>query len=447
MQENFIENKPYSLTDLHHFFSNNIIKPSFYISLLIKKTKKYNSLVNAYIRFHQDLSFLQVKKSDLEKNSVFSDILTSIPFNIKDSFISTDFKTTFGVEDENLTYANKNSKIIDLLQKHGAILLGKTNIPAYVYDVQTFNDVIGITSNPWNLDYSAGGSTGGGAVSVIIGLVPIAIGSDFAGSIRIPAHFCGVKGYIPTHGSRYLAGHYPDIQFDETFEFIVGQIGFLSNFLDDFNLLFGILKSKPVEEFLFTCKDYYYTVTIQDEYMPVNSYVKACLEKIIKILNQENINLSFEFPSDFSFKEVGFLHVELMEYTFNKEKTKDKIKLQDLKSRKKVFSDNLNNFLENRFWILPVTPTSAIKHNLEHKPIFINENQVPYWRAMIHYTRPFNVTNNPIVTLPVGKDNLGLPISVQIIAKEGSDVQLIAFAKFLEEKIGSIGFPEGFDIK
>lgn len=447
MQEKFIENKRYSLTELHNFFLHNIITPASYISFLINKTKKFNSQVKAYITFREDLLTIEDKYLNFKTKAKDSQILTSIPFNIKDSFISTEFKTTFGETHDDTKYINKNSIIIDLFQKHGAILIGKTNIPAFAYDVQTFNDLIGTTSNPWNLNHSAGGSTGGGAVSVAIGLVPLAVGSDFAGSIRIPAHFCGVKGYIPTNGYQYLAGHYPDVQLDKNYEFVVGQIGFLSNFLDDFTYLYGILTSKHVEEREFSCKEYSYTVTIQDEYMPVNDAVKNCLEKIVKALKQEHAEMIIESPKEFPLREVGFLHVELMEHAFDKEKRSSEINLQDLKSRKKIFSDRLNNFLKNRIWILPVTPTSAIEHNLEHKPIMINGKQVPYWRAMIHYTRPFNVVNNPIITLPIGKDDLGLPIGVQLIGEQGTDSRLINFAKFLEEKIGSIGFPAGFDIK
>jgi len=93
---------------------------------------------------------------------------------------------------------------IKKLKESGAILIGNTNMDEFAFGSSTESSYYGPTRNPWNLDYSPGGSTGGGASSVISGLTQIAIGSDFAGSIRIPAHFCGVKGYIPTNIDKTL---------------------------------------------------------------------------------------------------------------------------------------------------------------------------------------------------------------------------------------------------
>ena len=117
-----------------------------------------------------------------------------------------------------------------------------------------------------------------------------------------------------------------------------------------------------------------------------------------------------------------------------------------LSQKKKLFMDELNDFLENKIWILPVTATTVIKHNFDHKPIKIDGQSIPYWRAMIHYTRPFNIVNNPIITLPAGFSSNGLPIGVQLITSKGNDQRLINFAEFLENKLGKIGNPPGFDL-
>lgn len=446
MSEQFNKNKLYSLEDLHFFFSKNIISPYSYILTLIEKTKQYNSKYNIYISFHQNLARLDRNKFNLKYENKSFNVLNSIPYNIKDSFLTDTFETTYGVNRNSIPIVKKNSLIVELFQKEGAFLIGKTNLPAYANDVQTFNEITGITSNPWNMDYSAGGSTGGGAVSVAMGLVPIAIGSDFAGSVRIPAHYCGVKAYIPSNGHKYLTGHYPDFLDKENYEFIVGQIGFLSNFLDDFKHLYGILNSNIVEKENFDREAFTYNITLQDDYMPVSEEVKYCIQKIIQVLDKEGLKTSFESPKGFNLREVGHLHVELMKNTFNRKIDDHAQILTDLKSRKKHFITELNLFLRNKFWILPVTPTSAIKHNLDHQPVTIKSKHVSYWRAMIHYTRPFNAVNNPIITLPVGKSNSGLPIGIQIIAEEGKDIPLIQFAEFLEKEIGSIGYPPGFGL-
>ena len=414
---------------------------------LLNRTKKIEDVYHVYITYKKSFTESEFEENELNylKNKLKKTNLQGIPFNIKDCFITKDFPTTYGVKGENLI-SEKNSPIIQLFEENGAILLGKTSIPSYAYDVQTFNEITGITMNPWNANYTAGGSTGGGAVSVATGLSPLAIGSDFAGSIRIPAHFCGVKGYIPSYGRKFLVGHYPDKLETDRFNFRVGQIGFLSNFLADFDVIYSILFSKTdVSKNRFDIQSFLYSICVEDEIMPVSRDVKKCFNNVIKILESERLDLSYTKPKDFSFKDVGKLHAELMKNTFDlkKEGQMDDIhQLENLENKQKNFQEELNEFLERKFWIVPICPTPAIKHNLDHSPIKIDERSVPYWRAMIHYTRPFNITNNPIVTIPIGKSENGLPIGVQIIGQQGTDLELLNVAKYLETRLEPIGFPK-----
>ena len=442
--------KFYSINELQDFFDRGEVKNSSYLKYLLNQTIKIDDIYHIYISYNKSITEPQFEESNLNylQNIVKKPNLQGIPFNIKDSFITKDFPTTFGVKGENLV-SEKNSTIIKLFEENGAILLGKTSIPSYAYDVQTFNEIIGITKNPWNMDQSAGGSTGGGAVSVATGISPLAIGSDFAGSIRIPAHFCGVKGYIPSHGRKFLAGHYPDKLDKERFNFRVGQIGFLSNFFNDFDVIHNILFTKTdVSKNEFDIHSFAYSICVEDEIIPVSRDIKKCFQNVIKILESEHVDLNYTRPKDFSFKDVGKIHVELMKNTFDlkKESQMDDIhKLENLENQQKYFQEELNEFLERKFWIVPICPTPAIKHNLDHSPIKIDEKTVPYWRAMIHYTRPFNITNNPIVTIPIGKSENGLPIGVQIIGQIGTDLELLNVAKYLETRLEPLGFPKIYE--
>ena len=439
--------KLYSIKQLQLFFQNNIISPSSYISNLLTKTKKYEATLHSYISFDQTGLRNKLNSiNELVKEDLFhKKVLAGIPFNIKDSFITKQYKTTYGVSQENIN-SDLNSQIVDMFENQAGILLGKTSIPAHAYDVQTFNDLVGITKNPWNQDYSSGGSTGGGATSVAIGLVPIAIGSDFAGSIRIPASFCGIKGYIPTHAGTFLAGHYPDSLQKEHFSFHVGQVGFLSNFYDDFREIYDILNKKNYQKTFFDLKSYSYTICLEDEYVPVKSEIKSKLSHIGEILQKERVEVSFDNPKEFSFKEVGKVHAELMHWTFSSTNQPEMALDPALEQKKLEFSRNLDAYLENKFWILPISATTAIKHNLDHLPIDVDSKSVPYWRAMIHYSKPFNIVDNPIATLPVGINSTGLPIGIQIVGPKNSDLHLLALAQFLELKIGSLPYPPGFDL-
>ena len=95
------------------------------------------------------------------------------------------------------------------LRAAGAIIFGKTNLPAFASDSQSFNDLFGTTNNPWDLTRSPGGSSGGSAAAIAAGLTGLEIGSDIGGSLRIPAHFCGIYTIKPTFGIVPLRGHIP----------------------------------------------------------------------------------------------------------------------------------------------------------------------------------------------------------------------------------------------
>lgn len=442
MISSYNSSKLYSINDLLLLYKNDLLTPSSYFQDVIHKTNQFDTTLHAYISFgikgDQNQNF-QITKTTSNKK------LENIPFNIKDCFLTKDFVTTNGVKGE-LVHSAEDSLIIKLFKKEGAVLVGKTSLPAYAYDVQTFNDILGITPNPWDSEHSSGGSTGGGAVSVATGLIPLAIGSDFAGSIRIPAHFCGVKGFIPTIARKYLAGHYPDTLKEEKFQFAVGQVGFLSNFLSDFEIIDALISTEQNKADSFKIHDFRCTISLRDQYMPVDSEISQSLRVLANVMQSDGIEVAIDFPEYFNFKDLGKIHAELMNKTFTQSGEKPQEVSQRSSMQKKLFIEDLDDYLINRFWILPVSATCAIKHNLDHNPIEINSRNVPYWRAMIHYVRPFNLTDNPIITLPIGKNSKGLPIGVQIISSKGTDYQLIKFAQYLEEKIGKIGHPLGYGL-
>ena len=133
--------------------------------------------------------------------------LHGLPITVKDSFETAGLVTTCGAPELRYHVPDADAVAVERLSEAGAIILGKTNVPRFLADWQTNNDVYGLTSNPWEPERTVGGSSGGAAAALAAGLVPLEIGSDVGGSIRIPAHFCGVYGHKPSHGIVPLGGH------------------------------------------------------------------------------------------------------------------------------------------------------------------------------------------------------------------------------------------------
>ena len=133
--------------------------------------------------------------------------LHGVPMTTKESFNIAGLPSTWGAPAYHGHVATTNALAVDRLQAAGAVIFGKTNVPLMLAEWESFNDVYGRTNNPWNHELSAGGSSGGSAAALAAGLTALEIGSDIAGSIRQPAHACGVFGHKPTHGLLPPYGH------------------------------------------------------------------------------------------------------------------------------------------------------------------------------------------------------------------------------------------------
>lgn len=135
--------------------------------------------------------------------------LLGIPMTVKESFNVAGLPTTWGFPAARDFVADDDAAAVQRLKSAGAIIIGKTNIPVAISDWQSFNPIYGTTNNPWDLSRSPGGSSGGSAAALAAGFVPLELGSDLRGSLRVPAHYCGVYGHKPTYGIIPLRGHVP----------------------------------------------------------------------------------------------------------------------------------------------------------------------------------------------------------------------------------------------
>ena len=133
--------------------------------------------------------------------------LHGLPMTVKDSYDVAGLPTTWGAPELRGNVPETNAVAIDRLLAAGAVVFGKTNVPYNLADFQSYNDVYGTTNNPWDLERVPGGSSGGAAAALAAGLTGLEAGSDIGGSIRNPAHYCGVYGHKPTWGILPLRGH------------------------------------------------------------------------------------------------------------------------------------------------------------------------------------------------------------------------------------------------
>ena len=172
-------------------------------------------------------------------------VLHGVPFTIKDSLDTAGVVTTAGTAGWAHRVPERDATTVARLRAAGAILLGKTNTPEFTWANETDNDVYGRTSNPYDLERSPGGSSGGAASIVAAGGSPFDIGSDTGNSIRFPAHLCGIAGIKPTSGRVPRTGHYPG--FAGLLESLT-QLGPMARRVDDLALLLGVIAGPDGED-------------------------------------------------------------------------------------------------------------------------------------------------------------------------------------------------------
>lgn len=167
--------------------------------LSLERIAKHNPAINAIVQQFPDEAMKRAQEADAAiARGEWWGPFHGVPVTVKDCFDQTGAKCTGGAPELANNVPTSDAPIVARLRRTGGVIVGRTNVPLFSADMQTYNAVYGTTNNPWDPTRSPGGSTGGGAASLAAGFDYFTIGSDIGGSIRNPAHFCGVYGHKPT---------------------------------------------------------------------------------------------------------------------------------------------------------------------------------------------------------------------------------------------------------
>jgi amidase len=176
----------------------------------LARLRKVNPAVNAVVALDEDGARKAAREADAARaRGAALGPLHGLSMTIKDTFAVTGMTATCGLEDLRDYRPAADAAAVAKLRGAGAIFFGKTNLPPAAADHQSCNPLFGLTRNPWNVERTVGGSSGGAAAALAVGITPLELGSDIGGSIRVPAHFCGVYGHKPSYGIVPLEGHIP----------------------------------------------------------------------------------------------------------------------------------------------------------------------------------------------------------------------------------------------
>ena len=430
---------------------------------IIERIKKINPVINAFCTPTFEWARETAKKADeaVKKGEKLGS-LQGIPTSIKDEMPIKGIRTTFGSKIYENYLPEEDDLCVSRLKKAGCVILGKTNMPEFGHHGFTRNLIFGESVNPWNIEKSTGGSSGGAAAAVASGLGPLALGADAGGSIRNPSSLCGVFGIKSTIGRVPL---YPTIGLLS--EIGLDQYGPIVRYVKDAALMLDVIKgSQHADKHSLPDQNISYLENIENKPRKLKigysfnlGFVKA-LEPIIKEKILDSVYKFEEFG--YSVEEVK-IKLKKPEYAFNiiftswfaydlkryYKKWKDLMsptlvkfveagsnygvldyfKAMDIK--KKLYEEVCRYF---RKYDLLITPTMAVPafDKGTDGPSVINGISVPP-TGFTAFTFPFNLTGHPAASIPCGWSNDGLPIGMQIIGNRFEELLIFQVSNAFEE--------------
>jgi amidase len=284
------------------------------LGAVLAAIERLNPALNAIVQMDVAAAWRAAADSDARIARGEARPLEGLPVTVKDCFEAKGMVTSAGSPALQKYIPSEDASAVARLRRAGAIVLGKTNVPLLTGDFQTTNSVYGTTNNPWNLDFSPGGSSGGAAVAIATGMSALEIGSDLAGSIRWPAHCCGIFGLNTTWNVIATYGHIPpmpDMRLDRNPELLVA--GPLARSAADLGLALDILAGPrdpaiPVQTLLPARKTsplgLRVALGLDEPLAPVDATVKEAVRKAALLLEKNGAIVDAAARPGFSFEEA-----------------------------------------------------------------------------------------------------------------------------------------------
>jgi amidase len=439
------------------------------VNACFARIDKLNQNYNPIVTTNRENALHLAKQADqsLHDDSRPCGPLHGVPITVKDSISTADLRTTSGLKKLQKFVPKQDADAVRRLKEAGAIIVGKTNCPTLCSDIQTSNKLFGVTSNPWDVARTSGGSSGGEATAIALGMSVFGIGSDTGGSIRIPASYCGIYGFKPSHGKISSRGHIPPLKTPSRWQDRLTVIGPLARSVRDLRLCYELLsddKNTASEQELKSPRiawTHNFNVGIVDD------DVKAVMQMTLQRLREQDIDLQ-EVKSCINFSDIVMPYRALFMYEFFPKEANyltyykfwsDRIVrtlLQGGVDAEYKKLDYFRNQLSHDFdammkdfdcWILPATPSTAFTHRTQWQPITLTVEdekvQLPYLYGAAAFMLPFSIIGNPTVVIPVGRCTKGLPIAIQVIGKKDGDRELLQCAQYIADRIGYNKFSLG----
>ena len=459
------------------------------LDYFLARVARFNPELNAIIELQEDEARAQAIACDKAQASQSAHSLPpfhGVPMTIKESFDVRGMHTTRGNPGFKDHIASTDALAVSRLRKAGANIFGKTNVPLDLADFQSYNAIYGTTNNPWDTERTPGGSSGGSAVAMAAGLSGIENGSDIGGSIRNPAHYCGVFGHKPTWGLLPPRGHAAPGVLAQSDLAVIGPIArsaadlealLLAEAGPDEIMASGYRLDLSQPNFT-DLKHLRVAAMVNSALAPVSQVCQSRVEGVLDIIRHAGGQVNYDARPDFDLGEGHEVYQNLL-WAVMASRSDDatyaqlaaeaaalapddrSARAQNLRARFATYRDysTANEVRTHQRWawhrffqeydvmVTPIMATPAFQH--DHQPFGQRTVEVdgatrPYFEQLFWAGLAIN-SYLPATIVPTGTLGGGLPIGVQIIGPEFGDLKVLRVAKLLELEGLTFVPPPGYE--
>ncbi|MEC3918984.1 amidase [Nocardia sp. CDC160] len=460
------------------------------LELSIERIERFDDKINAVVVRDFDRAREAAAQADAALARGESAPLLGVPVAVKESFNVAGLPTTWGFPDAKGWQPDADAVLVSRVKAAGGVVVGKTNVPVGLQDWQSYNDIYGTTNNPWDLTRSPGGSSGGSAAALAAGYVSFALGSDIGGSLRVPAHFCGVYAHKPSRTLLPGRGHVPPRVPVVPGPIDLPVVGPMARSAADLTLATLLLAGPDEVE----ATAYQLTlppprsadlagfrVLVIDEHplLPTSAVVREGIDSLAR--NLEGAGATVARHSDLlpDLTLTARTYLTLLMSQFGADIPPEGFQaLQAAAAEIPAEDDSLDALIRRSFvlthgdWVkadrtrlsladrfrhlftafdvlvCPITPTPAFPHNhtnsvLDNRTLDIDGTEYPYNLHLV-WASIATALGLPATAAPIGRSPEGLPFGVQIIGPYLEDRTPLRFAELLEQHFGGFTPPPAF---
>ena len=457
------------------------------LDLYLARVEKYDGALNAVVVRDFDRARTRARAADraLARRQIWGP-LHGVPMTIKESYDVAGLPTTWGVPAYARNVATKNAVAVDRLLDAGVVLFGKTNVPLFLADWQSYNTIYGTTNNPWDVARAPGGSSGGSATALAAGLTGLEAGSDIGSSIRNPAHFCGVYGHKPTWGIVPRSGQALPWQ---TAAVDIDVVGPLARSADDLALALSVMAgpdeieaagwqlrlAPPRQRRL---RDFKVALMLDAPDIAVAREVQDRLQTLADFLSRQKAKVDDRARPAINPGEAFAVYTRLLRAATSDRQSDADFEQNTAIARGLAVGDQSYYaratraaILSHRDWLAanetrhrmrrawaefftthdlllcPVAGAAAFPHDQKgeryERTLMVDGKRVPvtdhlFWAG---YSGAFYL---PSTAAPCGFTPGGLPVGVQIVGPQYGDLRCLAFARLLEREFQAFVPPPGY---